>query len=512
MEFRNRIQRILASKLFLQITMVIAVVVALALLVELVFFTESAGFAIVLVLAIITIMGLAALLLALFKQSKTQTAPPQTGVSKQYDEVTGLATRQFFYTYLDQALAEAKRKQTCLAVMFVDIDQFRNINDRYGYDCGDEVLQAVSKRLQDCLTQDGLVVRFAGDEFIIVLPNINQEQTEQLAENLIDQFQEPMQLDSRKLKLTISAGIAMYPLFSVEKDILLQHAQSALHQAKDEGRNNYQFFIQTLYEARKRDVSIEQELRFAIDNDELKLHYQPIIALEDESVVGLEVLLRWHNKELGNVPPDEFIQVAEASGLISEIDTWVLTTACRQFAEWQDTLGAIKLHLSLNCSTVELQGDKVVPTLKQTIEDTRIDPQRLIIEVTETAVMERADQAIQTLEHLKQMGINIAIDDFGTGYSSFDYLKKLPISLIKIDKSFIQDLEDNPSDREIVQAIIKLANTLNISTTAEGVETQQEMTYLTQFGCTYAQGYYFAKPMDVASTEQYLKQQHEQSS
>ena len=498
MEIINQLNRKLTYQWLLPVVVAVSFMIGVLLLAELALFAHSMRLEIVLALGIIVIV---ILLLWIFKQQRVVKTAYGLG---NYDPITGSPNRDYFYEFLDKQLEQADQEQSQLALLFMDIDQFKSINERYGYEYGDELLKKIGKILQRTVLPSGLAVRFAGDEFLALIPQTDQEQAQQIVASLVSHCQKPVEIDGHTIKVTVSVGIAMYPFHAGNRTTLLQHANAALNQAKNRGRNNYQFFIQTLFETRKRSVSIEQQLRFAIDNDELNLNFHPIMRVEDEELVGLEVLLRWYNKELGQVPPDEFIQVAEASGLIADLDYWVLTTACRQFREWQEQVGDINLYLSLNCSTVQLQGDKILPKIKQILEDTQVDPAKLIIEVTETAVMERADEAIQTLQQINDLGIKIAVDDFGTGYSSFDYLKRLPVALLKIDKSFISDLESNQADREIVQAMVKLASTLNMATIAEGVETRQELDYLAQYECAYAQGFYFTKPMDQQTTQQYL--------
>lgn len=473
-------------------------IISAVLLVELAMFGHTTKQEIILALGVLTIV---ILLLWIFKQHRALKTACQW---RCYNPTTAPPNEECVYAFLDKQLAQADPEQNEVALLFVDIDQFQSVNERYGYEYGDKLLKKVGNVLKHTVLPSSLVVRFAGDQFLAVIPQVNQEQTQQIAANLVSHCQKPFQIDGYTMKITVSVGVAMSPFHALNRTTLLQYANAALYQAKHKGRNTYQFFIQTLFAKRKHAVNIEQKMHFAIENDELHLNFHPIMKVATEELIGLEVLLRWHNQVLGTVPPNEFIQIAEASGMIADLDHWMVTKAIQCFKEWEQQTGDINLYFSLNFSTVVLQGDTILTHMRQMLQDTQINPAKLVIEVTETAFIEQPEKAIKTLNQLKDLGLKIAIDDFGTGYSSFDYLKRLPVTLTKIDKTFISDMAANQDNREIVQAIIQLASTMNMWTLAEGVETRQDLDFLAQFGCEYAQGFYFTKPMDESTTKQYL--------
>ena len=412
-----------------------------------------------------------------------------------YDALTHLPNRLLFQDRCHHAILKARRDNQRLAILFLDLDGFKDINDGLGHPVGDEVLRVVAERLSATVRDEDTVARLGGDEFVVVIENFTDNQdVAAIAEKLLQSIREPIEVNEHQFHLSISIGISLFPADGEDTTTLVRNADAAMYRAKEQGRNNFQFYTTELTTSAFERVLLENQLRHAIDNNELDLVYQPQLDLPRNKPIGIEVLLRWRHQHYGNIPPDRFISIAERSGLILPIGEWVLEKSCRQAKKWLDT-GIEFGRLAINVSGAQIQRSEFFSTVKRVLSITGLDPKRLELEVTESFIMTQAEQGIRSLEALRAMGITLAIDDFGTGYSSLSYLKQLPIDRLKIDKSFVRDIPDDSNDLAITRAIIALGNSLQLKVIAEGVETDQQKTFLLQEGCHEAQGYLFSHPL-----------------
>jgi diguanylate cyclase (GGDEF)-like protein len=421
-----------------------------------------------------------------------------------HDGLTGLPNRSLLFDRLGHALALGRRDGLGVAVLFADLDDFKRINDSLGHEAGDEVLMAVAARLDDALrVADTLarpitetVARFGGDEFVILCEGLASEHdATRIAQRVGAALAQPFVLGSEELFVTASVGVAVNFDSSATAESLIRDADVAMYAAKKRGRAHWELFDDAM-RARVIDrLHRENELRQAIQRGELRLAYQPIVAVADQSVVGIEALVRWEHPARGLIPPMEFIPLAEETGLILPIGRWVLETACRQAAKWERTQPEKCPWVSVNLSARQLADAQLPNTIARALDDTGIDPHLLALEITETVLMEETESPVELLDTLRALGVRIFLDDFGTGYSSLSYLKRLPLDVLKLDRSFIAGLEsDDESDNRIVAAVIEMARALGIDLIAEGVETKTQLAFLRELGCTIAQGYYFARP------------------
>ncbi|WP_305044004.1 putative bifunctional diguanylate cyclase/phosphodiesterase [Geoalkalibacter sp.] len=412
-----------------------------------------------------------------------------------YDPLTGLANKRLFQDRLEQALPQARRAKRFPAVLFLDLDRFRNVNDTLGHAAGDQVLKEVGERLQLTLRKDDTVARLGGDEFLILLPNIRQaEDAAHVAEKLISGLRVPFEVDGFELHLAASIGIAIFPFDGENSDSLLRNADTALNRAKELGRNNYQFYLAEMNESSLNRLGMESQLRKALERGELRLHFQPQYEVSGARMVGLEALLRWEHPERGMVPPAEFIPLAEETGLIVPMGEWVLRQACAQNRAWQ-AAGFAPLRVAVNISARQFHQHDLARLVRDVLEETGLEPQWLELEITESLIMQDSQGAVQKLSQLRDLGVQIAIDDFGTGYSSLSYLKKFPIQTLKIDRSFVKDLGRNRDDAAIVDAVIALAHSLSMDVVAEGVETADQLGLLRGKKCNRVQGFFFHPPL-----------------
>ncbi len=412
-----------------------------------------------------------------------------------YDPLTGLANKRLFQDRVAQVLPSARRNERYPSVLFLDLDRFKNINDTLGHEAGDRVLREVAERLVATLRQDDTVARLGGDEFLILLPSIRQaEDAAQVAEKIIGSFRAPFHVNGYELHLAASIGIAIFPLDGENTEALLKNADTALHRAKDLGRNNFQFYLAEMNETSLNRLGLESQLRKALDRDELRLHFQPQYELTRRRMVGLEALVRWQHPERGLVPPGEFIPLAEETGLIVPMGEWVLRAACAQNLAWQKA-GLPPMRVAVNISARQFHQHDLARLVRRVLDETRMDPRWLELEITESLIMHDAEGAVFKLGQLRDLGVQIAIDDFGTGYSSLSYLKKFPIQTLKIDRSFVKDLNRHGDDSAIVDAVIALAHSLAMDVVAEGVETEEQLSLLDGKGCDRVQGFLFAGPM-----------------
>ncbi|HEU4963495.1 MAG TPA: EAL domain-containing protein [Bacilli bacterium] len=411
-----------------------------------------------------------------------------------HDKLTGLANRRLFTRTLTETL-EASDGTRSFAVMFFDLDRFKLINETYGHNTGDRVLEEVAARVQSCVGDIDMVARLGGDEFTVLLRELEEvAEAEQVAQSIIEILSKPFVVNHHELFVNASVGIAVHPQDGDDMDTLLKRADRAMFEAKSMGGNNHQVYNPDMATTDVERVTLENHLRKAIDRDELVLHFQPKVDIQTGDITGMETLIRWVHPELGFISPGTFIPLAEESGLILPISDWVLKTACRQNKAWQDA-GFAPMRVAVNLSARQFQHRNLVESVVQALSETKLDPQWLELEITETILMENMEEVISTLEELREMGITIAIDDFGTGYSSLSYLKKFPIDSLKIDRSFVQDITDAEEDAQIARAIITLGHSLQLNVVAEGVETAGQLEFLRENGCDEMQGFYFSKPL-----------------
>ena len=412
-----------------------------------------------------------------------------------HDSLTGLPNRSLFQDRLDQASAMTLRTKKQTALLFLDLDNFKDVNDTLGHPIGDQLLRQVAARLQTCVRQSDTVARLGGDEFAIVYSNLEDSGLVQpMAQRIINLISEPFLIDGERIRTSASIGVALVPDDTDRTDRLIKFADMALYHAKSMGRNCFQYFNAGMDEEMRRRKAMEEDLRQAIDQNAFSLAYQPQLHLEDGAVFGAEALLRWQHPTRGNIPPFEFIPLAESNGMIREIGHWVLRTACAQARSWMDA-GHPAIQVSVNLSAVEFMSDDLLEKVKAVLLETRLPPQHLELEITESAVMTDMDKAIKTMAAIRQIGVSLAIDDFGTGFSSLSYLKKFPVQVLKIDRSFVQDILTNPEDAAIASAIVNLGQSLGLNVVAEGVEEAEQADCLRNMGCRSAQGYYFGRPV-----------------
>lgn len=415
-----------------------------------------------------------------------------------YDTLTGLANRSLLNDRLQQAILAAASYGTRLAVVFVDLDRFKFINDSLGHHVGDELLRAMAERLKSSVRESDTVARLGGDEFVLLINGQGDpEAVAVVLERMLSDISQPWTIAQGDFNVTCSIGVALYPDDGESADTLLKHADSAMYRAKEKGRNNFQFFTAELNALITQRLELENKLRRALEREQFTLHYQPRIDMQTRRIVGAEALIRWQVADHEIVPPAKFIPIAEEIGLIAPIGKWVLRTACEQNKAWQDA-GFEPFVVSVNVSARQFRQDSFVQVVAEVLQETGLEARYLEIELTESAVMHDAEQFIAMLGELNDLGVQISLDDFGTGYSSLSYLKRLPVDRLKVDRSFVQDIATDADDATIVRTIIALGHNLGLKVVAEGVETEQQLEFLRTNHCDELQGYYFAMPMPVA--------------
>jgi diguanylate cyclase (GGDEF)-like protein/PAS domain S-box-containing protein len=426
-----------------------------------------------------------------------------------HDQLTGLPNRLYLQAHLPVAIEEAKKNHAVLAVLFLDLDRFKHVNDSRGHETGDKLLKTVAQRIRATMRTEDVVVRMGGDEFVVILKGVKSaEQVSEAASRINHALSAPMIVDGRTLVTTVSIGVALYPHDGADMGELLRHSDTAMYQAKDRGRNNFQLFAPGMDKRLKERIAIESSLRTALSSRQLDVHYQPIVEIETQRVVALEALLRWKHPNHGYVRPERFVNVAEEAGLIVPIGEFVMQRAIEDTVRWRQA-GATLVPVAINVSAVQLQRANLADSISRLTKQHGLDPAMLQIELTESAVFERrearAREASQdTVAKLRELGVHIAIDDFGTGYSSLSYLKRWRVDTLKIDRSFVRDLVTDMSDLAIVSAIIAMARHLHIKVVAEGIEGWPQLEKLRTLGCSYAQGYLFARPSPAADCMRYL--------
>ena len=421
-----------------------------------------------------------------------------------HDALTGLPNRLLFSDRLRVAMVHANRYREKLAVLFLDIDRFKVINDSLGHSIGDELLRRVAERVGGCIRQEDTIARLGGDEFTVLLPGIaKDEDAGTIANKILEAVRLPFFIEHRELFITTSVGVTVYPNDGADAETLVRNADTAMYRAKEQGRDNYQLYAPTMNTKALERLSLEGRLRQALQNRELVVHYQPLIDLATGQIRGAEALLRWQHPELGLVGPGDFISIAEVSGLIVPIGQWVLWTACAQAKKWQ-AAGFPALSVAVNLSSRQFQQADLVFQVTEALQGSGLAPESLDLEITESNAMQNAELSISALWDLKNLGVRLSMDDFGTGYSSLNYLKRFPIDRIKIDQSFVRDIPSNADDAAIVAAIIAMAHSMKLSSVAEGVETNEQLEFLRELRCDEMQGYLFSPPVPSAKFDELL--------
>lgn len=412
-----------------------------------------------------------------------------------YDELTQLPNRTLFYDHLKKILASHQRRNQQFGIITLDLDDFRRINDTRGHPVGDKILLEVAERIKGQLQQNEFVARSGGDEFYILKSKLEHtDDLQHFAQRILAIFEAPFKIDEFEFFISASAGIAVYPDHGTDRDTLLQHVDVALSEAKTSGKNKFWFFDQTIRDRMTNWMEQEKDLRYAVHREEFVLFYQPVINVKDSSIVGVEALIRWNHPQKGLLSPFFFMELAEETDLIHPIGEWVLETVCKTCRSWKDA-GLPPLTISMNLSPIQFRRTDLAEWIGDTMHKYEVDPCQLIVEITETVAMDNLTHTQDLLKRIRDLGVKVALDDFGTGYSSLNYLRYLPLDILKIDKSFIRELGTNPKETFIVKQIIDMAHELNLTVTAEGVEELEQLKVLQDNRCDHLQGYYYYKPM-----------------
>ena len=426
-----------------------------------------------------------------------------------YDSLTNLPNRVLLMDRVEQAILQAKKKNSMLAFLFLDLDRFKMTNDTLGHNMGDKLLQFIANRLLIATDDFDTVARLGGDEFVILLSNLDEmKQAETMAQDLLHAIARPIQIDQHSLKITASLGISFYPRDGQDYESLMKSADLSMYHAKDNGRNTYRVFEPEMNRRVINHMQLDTALRDALKNHELYLVYQPLIDLKQSKIVGFEALLRWNSKNLGTVSPANFIPMAEENGLILDIGEWVLREACTQLKSWQKQ-GIKNLSVAVNISGRQFRQTNLPDLISEILKSTGLQPKYLELELTESLLIEDIEHVVETMYSLKDMGIKLVIDDFGTGYSSLSYLKQFPVDKLKIDRSFISEMATNQNDAAIAKAIINLGHSLNIEVLAEGIENEFQRDFITSHGCDFAQGYYYKPPETADKIFEFINGLHD---
>lgn len=429
-----------------------------------------------------------------------------------HDSLTGLPNRLLFNDRLTMALSQARRHQKRLATFFMDLDNFKTINDSMGHAVGDELLRLVAERLLTIVREEDTLARFGGDEFTLLVPGITSEaDVVTVSQKILATIRAPFQLDGRELSITLSVGVSVYPVDGQTPDVLVRNADIAMYRSKRTGRNTYQLFTPAASASSPSRLNLAAQLRNALRSGEFLLHYQPIVDLHSARIRGVEALLRWQPGDGAMISPANFIPVVETSDLVIPISQWVLRSACTQFATWRAALQS-PLTVAINLSTRVFQQPNLVAEVSTALEEAQLPPECLDLEITESSAMQNVEYSATVLRRLKDLGVYISLDDFGTGYSSLSYLKRLPIDRIKIDKSFVQNVPNDDDDAAIVSAVIAMTHRLKRMAVAEGVETKDQLSFLRQEKCDHGQGFLFSHPLPPTAIEKTLKESRSQPS
>ncbi|PLA75120.1 diguanylate cyclase [Hydrogenovibrio sp. SC-1] len=423
----------------------------------------------------------------------------------QHDALTQLPNRLLFVDRVEHTLSIRKRLHQKLAVLFLDLDRFKEVNDSFGHEMGDKLIQKVAIEIRHQLRDEDTIARFGGDEFAILIHQYHHPHDLIIVvEKILSVFRQAFIFDEIQLFSTCGIGIATFPENGADASTLMKNADAAMYKAKKNGQNRYEFYNHDMTKQAYERVNLERELRYALTHNELEVYYQPQIDMSTQKVLGLEILMRWNHPQRGLISPDQFIPFAEEIGLIVEMDRWAMEVAMKQVYRWQQQ-GLRPGKLSLNLSLIQLNQVDFLASVQHAIAQSLMVPQDLIFEITETQIMRNPEQATRTLTHLKELGLSLAIDDFGTGHSSLSYLKNFPIDKLKIDQSFVHDMTTDKDDANLVKAIINIAKSLEMDVIAEGVETQDQVEMLINYGCYEAQGFYYSKPLTKTDFEVFLK-------
>ncbi len=413
-----------------------------------------------------------------------------------YDFLTQLANRNLLLERFSQALIRAKREGNKVALLFIDLDRFKYVNDTFGHSVGDSLLKEVAARLLYILRESDTASRLGGDEFAIILPDVNKaKEIEIVVQRILESLAKPFNLEGHEAFISASIGVTFFPQDGQDTETLLRKADTAMYKAKQKGRNNFQFFTNIMDLEIQQRRELEEGLHKALEKEEFHIHYQAIVDMNTNEITSVEALIRWKDSVKGYIPPDDFISLAEEIGLIVEIGEWALKTACKEAALWESLfINAPKVAVNMSSRQFQLVDTSVL--IKEALEENNLKAESLILEITEGLLVNDDKKTLKQLNKIRMMGIDLSIDDFGTGYSSLSYLKKFPISKLKIDRSFIYDLEQKEENKALIKAIIAMANSLNLKTVAEGVETKEQRDFLQKYNCTYYQGYYYSKPLN----------------
>lgn len=421
-----------------------------------------------------------------------------------YDPLTSLPNRVLLMDRLNMALACARRNKETLAVLFLDLDRFKVINDTLGHSTGDELLKVIAERLRSSVRESDAVARLGGDEFVLLLPGIKDtENTVKISYKILQLVRQPMRIGLQELNITTSIGIALYPNDGEDGDTLLKNADAAMYHAKEQGRNNYQVFTQVVYRKVHEQLVIESNVLRGLEREEFVLYYQPQVDLNTLRIVGMEALIRWQHPERGLLSPSEFIPLLERNGQIVPVGEWVLRATCAQSKAWQEA-GFSSIRMAVNLSAIQIRQRNLVEVMRLLLKENGINPSYLELEVTESAIMEDVENSIYMLDKLRGLGISIALDDFGTGYSSLSYLRRFSINTLKIDASFVHDIPLHADDITLVTTIIIMAKSLKLKTIAEGVETIEQLEFLNSLKCDEVQGYFFSPPVPAEEAAKLL--------
>ncbi|WP_102274801.1 putative bifunctional diguanylate cyclase/phosphodiesterase [Cytobacillus massiliigabonensis] len=426
--------------------------------------------------------------------SDQKCAEKQLRFLAHYDSLTGVANRYSLNKRLEGLLQTAEKYQQQLAILFLDLDRFKQVNDTLGHNYGDILLKQVSSRLKGLIKNKDMIARLGGDEFVIVLPNLKHpKEAIHIAELIIESLSKSFLLESHEVYVTASIGISLYPLDGIDTDTLLKNADKAMYDAKSCGKNQYELYHQEMHQHESRQMILETYLRKALERNELYLVYHPIVNTDSLEIVSVEALVRWKQKKLGDIPPSEFIPLAEEIGLIVPLSEWIIQKACEDLNSFH--LNGAKIRMNINVSALHFNQGGFVKSLNEIFQRTNVSTRHIVLELTESMIMPNAVETVDKLVKLKQLGIKLSIDDFGTGYSSLSYLSRFPLDTLKIDQSFIKGIALYKENRSIVQAIIMMANRLNLKVVAEGVENKKQYELLKKEKCDFIQGYYITKPL-----------------
>jgi len=425
-----------------------------------------------------------------------------------HDSLTQLPNRTLFYDRLERAIKDAHREKTKVALMFIDLDRFKIVNDTLGHHIGDVLLQEIAERLKDNVRNSDTVARLGGDEFVVILPDIARARdVSKVAIKLLENINQPIVIEENELYTTPSIGISLYPTDGLTVEALMQSADTAMYHVKEAGKNNFQYFTQAMTKAAQARAGLETDLRVALEKGEFELYYQPKVKVDPLRVVGCEALIRWNHPEHGFIPPDVFIPITEEIGFILPLGEWILNEAAQQIASWRQQ-GLLEVAMAINLSPAQFKDEKLVKKIQDCMKLSTLDADMLEFEITESILMDNIQATSEGLLSLKKLGVSLAIDDFGTGYSSLSYLKSFDIDTLKIDKSFVDDIHIDSDNAEIVSAVMSLSHNLGLTVVSEGVETQEQLDILADLGCDVFQGYLFSKPLPANEFFEYVTKQN----